>query len=78
MLEFQREIQAFEAALPRLLPDHDGQYAVIHGIEVEAQTFQTYEEALSWGYRQFSFERFYVKQIAGKSHTTHFMRGFAV
>lgn len=77
MLEFQTEIQAFEAALPRLLKDHDGKFAVIHGDEVEPRVFPTYEEALGWGYDRFGLDRFFVKQIANKAHATHFMRGFA-
>ena len=77
MLEFQTEIQAFEAALPKLLERYDGQFAVIHEGEVQATVFPTYEEALGWGYDHFGLERFYVKQINDKAHTTHFMRGFA-
>lgn len=77
MLEFQTEVRAFEAALPKLLERYDGQYAVIHGGEVLETVFPTYEAALRWGYDRFGLERFYVKQINDKEHTTHFMRGFA-
>lgn len=77
MLEFQEDIQAFEAALPGLLANHDGQYAVIYEAKVEPRTFETYEAALGWGYEHFGLERFFVKQIADEAHTTHFMRGFA-
>jgi hypothetical protein len=76
MLEFQAEIQAFEAALPGLLQEHDGKFAVIRGDEVEPQVFPTYEAALDWGYDRFGLERFFVKQITDKAHATHFMRGF--
>jgi hypothetical protein len=77
MLEFQTEIRAFAAALPKLLEQHDGEYAVIRGSSVEPQTFPTYEAALGWAYDRFGLERFFVKQITEKSHATHFMRGFA-
>lgn len=76
MLEFQTEVQAFEAALPELLKRHEGQFALIHGGEVEQRVFPSYEEALGWGYEQFGLARFYVKQIEDKAHTTHFLRGF--
>lgn len=78
MLEFQAEIQAFEAALPGLLQDHDGEFAVIRGAVVATKTFSTYEEALDWGYDQYGLEHFFVKQIAEVAHAAHFMRGFAV
>jgi hypothetical protein len=77
MLEFQTEVRAFEAALPKLLERYDGQYAVIHDGEVQAEVFPTCEEALGWGYERFGLEPFYVKQINDKAHTTHFTRGFA-
>lgn len=77
MLDFRDEIQAFEAALPELLQQHGGEFVVIRGSEVNKQTFPTYEEALGWGYEHFGLERFFVKQVADKSHAAHFMRGFA-
>jgi hypothetical protein len=77
MLEFQTEIQTFEAALPALLKQHDGEYAVIRGTEMSPLTFATYEDALGWGYDQFGLDRFFVKQITDKSHAANFMRGFA-
>ena len=76
MLEFKSEVQAFEAALPKLLKAFDGQFVVIHGGVVEQRGFPTYEEALGWGYEQFGLARFYVKQIGDKAHTTQFRRGF--
>ena len=78
MLKFQEEIQAFESALPALLANHDGQYVVIRGPELERQIFPTYEAALGWGYEKFGLESFFVKQIADQSHVTHYMRGFAI
>ena len=78
MLDFQVEIQAFEAALPALLERHTGQFVVIRGESVGPETFPSYEKALDWGYDHFGLERFFVKQVADKAHSTHFMRGFAV
>lgn len=79
MLEFQTEIRAFQAALPRLLESHGGEFAIIRGTDVAPETFETYEQALEWAYVKFGLQdRFYVKQISDKAHTTHFMRGFAV
>ncbi len=77
MLEFQTEVQAFEAALPRLLERYDGQYAVIHAGKVQSQIFPIYEKALDWAYETFGLEQFFVKQIGDQAHSTHFMRGFA-
>ncbi len=77
MLAFRTEIQAFEAALPKLLEQHDGQYALIRGDVVNALTFPSYEAALGWGYEHFGLEPFFVKQITDRAHVTHFMRGFA-
>lgn len=76
MLEFQTEVQAFEAALPRLLERYDGQYAVIYGGQVQPKVFPIYEQALGWAYEQFGLDRFFVKQISDRAHVTHFMRGF--
>lgn len=77
VVDFRAEIEAFEAALPSLLKAHGGEYVIIRGTDVAPQTFRTYEEALGWGYDHFGLERFFVKQIADRSHATHFMRGFA-
>ena len=74
MLAFQAEIDAFKQALPRLIQEHhEGAFVVLKSGSV-AHVSPTYDEALSWAYREYEFdERFFVKQVLeAPEHLTHF------
>lgn len=75
MLSFQAEIDAFKAALPRLIEDHhEGQFAVLKSCNV-AHISPTYERAMSWAYQQYGLnEEFFVKQVVEAPQVTHFRR----
>lgn len=74
-LPFQAEIDAFTAALPRLIEDrHEGEFVVLKSREVVHMS-PTYEQALSWAYQQYGLdEEFFVKQVLGAPLVTHFRR----
>lgn len=71
----QPEIDAFMAALPKLIEDrHEGEFVVLKNRKV-AHICTTYEQALSWAYQQYGLdEEFFVKQVLGASQVTHFRR----
>jgi hypothetical protein len=75
MLSFQAEVDAFKAALPRLIEDHhEGQFVVLKDGNV-AHIGRTYEQALSWAYQQYGVdEEFFVKQVLEAPQATHFRR----
>jgi hypothetical protein len=66
-------LDAFEAKLPELLPEHAGQYVVMQDGQVLA--FQpTYERALSWAYDRLGLAPFFVKQVLADAPVAHFTR----
>jgi hypothetical protein len=68
------ELEAYEAALPKLLRQHEGEYVVIRGGEL-LRYFSGYSDALAWAYEQFGLESFFVKQVTPtEQHTVHFTR----
>lgn len=68
------ELNAYEAALPRLLPQHEGEYVVIKEERV-LRFFPRYDEALQWGYETFGLDSFFVKRvIQDEQNTVHFTR----
>ena len=58
------EIETYEKHRSQLVADAEGKFALIHGSEVFG-TFDTYEDALGTGYRQYGLEPFMVQQILG-------------
>ena len=60
-MQLERELATYRANLSELL-QHEGKYVLIHG-EGVADVFDTYQDALRQGYRQFGLEPFMVKQI---------------
>ena len=70
------ELTTYEAALPRLLHEHEGEFVVIKNDEV-LRFFAHYDEALQWAYETFGLEPFFVKRVAaGEQNTVHFTRDF--
>jgi hypothetical protein len=73
----RRELKVYEAALARLLPQHEGEYVVIKDEKV-LRFFPRYEEALQWAYETFGLDPFFVKRVAeGEQNTVHFTRDVA-
>ena len=75
MLSFQAEIDAFKAALPKLIENHhEGQFVVLKSCNV-THISSTYEQALNWGYEQYGLgAEFFVKQVLAAPQVTHFRR----
>lgn len=68
------ELKAYEAALPRLLKQHEGEFVVIKDQTVH-RFFSHYEEALEWAYDTFGLDPFFVKRVADSAqNTVHFTR----
>ena len=64
-LDLTRENAAFERERARLVRDHLGQIALIHGDEVVG-VFPTADEALTEGYRRFGLVRLIGRLITEK------------
>jgi len=58
----RQELITFEAALPRILEQHEGEYVVIQGTSL-VQYFKRYDEALEWAYSKFGLDSFFVKKV---------------
>jgi hypothetical protein len=56
------ELETYEREKPRLVAEHAGKYALIHGSDVSG-VWDTYENALQAGYSQSGLDPFLVKQI---------------
>lgn len=68
------ELKVYEAALPRLLQQHEGEYVVIKDENV-LRFFPRYDDALQWAYETFGLDPFFVKRVAnGGQNTVHFTR----
>ncbi len=74
MLTFQAEIDAFKKALPDLLANHSGEFAVLKDRVVQ-HVCPTYEAALSWGYKAYGLDdQFFVKEVCTAPQVAHFRR----
>ncbi len=60
-MALEKELATYQAKLPEL-KQHEGKYVLIQGDKI-VDTFNTYEDALKAGYKQFGLEPFLVKQI---------------
>jgi hypothetical protein len=68
------EMAAYEAALPNLLPRHEGEFVVIKGNSL-IKYFNRYEAALEWAYEQFGLDAFFVKKVTSvELSTVHLTR----
>ena len=72
MSTLERELKTYESNLPKLL-SKQGKYVLIHGDEIKG-IFDSYEDALNSGYKQFALEPFLVKQIAPAERIAFFTR----
>jgi uncharacterized membrane protein YhfC len=69
----QTDLQAFRAALPLLLPEHEGQFVVMQGGKPLHYSL-AYADALAWAYEHLGLERFFVKQVSAIEEIAHFTR----
>ena len=67
-----RELKTYSEHLPELA-GQAGKYVLIHGKEV-AGTFDTYEDAVTVGYKTFKLKAFLVKQISPAESAMSFTR----
>lgn len=74
-MQRERELTTYRERLPELV-QHEGKYVLIHGDSV-ADVFDTYQDALRQGYKQFGLEPFLVKQIQS-TERIHFVARAAV
>lgn len=59
-MPLEKELEVYKNKLPEL-KENEGKFAVIHGEQVEV--FDTYEDAVKAGYKEFGLEPFLVKRI---------------
>ncbi len=62
-MSLEKEKETYLAKLSELEQD-EGKYVLIHGAEV-VEVFESYADALSYGYDKFGLEPFLVKLIEG-------------
>lgn len=75
MANLEIELKAYKEKLPTLL-GQIGKYALLKGTEVVG-VYDTYEDALKFGYEKFQLEPFLVKRIAPAEQISYFTRDFA-
>lgn len=69
----QRELNTFKKKKKELLTESKGRFVLIKGTEV-IETFKSYEDALSEGYKKFGNEPFLVKEISVVEEINYFTR----
>lgn len=75
MANLDIELQTYRQQLPNLL-DKIGKYAVIKGADLLG-VYDSYEDALKFGYDKFKLEPFLVKRIAPAEQVAFFTRDFS-
>lgn len=72
MNTLETEIATFNEQLPTLLA-HIGKFVVIKGEKVEG-IYDTYGDAIKFGYQKFKLEPFLVKKISPSEQVLYFTR----
>jgi hypothetical protein len=72
MAALDKELATYNSKLPELQV-HSGKFVVIKGDAVEG-VFDTYGDALKFGYDRFKLEPFLVKQISSTEQVLQFSR----
>lgn len=62
MTSFERNVQAYEQQLPRLLPNEEGKFALIRQAEI-VDVLETEEAAMAAGYERFGGGEFLIKEV---------------
>ena len=70
------ELATYERYKDELVGAHENKFVLIHGDDV-AGVWDTYNDALTAGYKQFGLEPFLVKQIRGIEQIQFFTRDIA-
>lgn len=73
-MALEKELATYQHKLPGLLAD-EGKFVLIHGDDV-AGIWDTYEEAVNQGYKQFGLKTFLVKRIEWVETVQNFTRDF--
>jgi hypothetical protein len=61
-MELDRELATFDRELPALLPQHEGEFVLIHGDRVDS-FWKTEDEAYAAGCERFGTEPFLVMSV---------------
>lgn len=69
---FEKELATYTAKLPEL-QQQSGKFVLIKGDNVEG-VFDSYSDALKFGYERFKLDPFLVKQIAPSERILYFTR----
>jgi hypothetical protein len=72
MAILEKELLTYTQKLPSLLAQQ-GKYVLIHGEDIIG-VYDSYEDALKFGYDRFKLEPFLVKQIAPAERVSFFTR----
>ncbi|MDH0493383.1 hypothetical protein [Comamonas aquatica] len=75
MSNLNTELNTYREKLPTLL-GQIGKYAIVKGTEIVG-VYDSYEDALKFGYNKFGLEPFLVKRIAPAEQISYFTRDFA-
>ena len=60
-MALEKELETYKKRLPELM-GQEGKFALIHG-DIFVDVFNTYEDAIKEGYKQFHLKPFLVKKI---------------
>lgn len=58
----EKELETFKRELPRLLPGHEGEWALVYGEKVDS-VWKTEDDAYVAGCERFGIEPFLIKKI---------------
>jgi hypothetical protein len=72
-----KELATYERCKEDLLRDHEGKFVLIHGDDV-AGAWDTYQDALGAGYREYGLEPFLVKQVLAIERVQFFTRDLSL
>lgn len=72
MEPLRQELETYEAHREQLLGEARGKYVLIHGDSI-ASTYDTEQDAIKEGYRQFGNVPFLVKRIAALDEPANFL-----
>jgi hypothetical protein len=76
MAILEKELLAYTQKLPSLI-GQQGKYVLIHSEDVIG-IYDTYEDALKFGYERFKLDPFLVKQIAPAERLSFFTRDIGI
>ena len=61
-MALELELETFNEKFPEIIAGNEGKFVLIRG-KIVADVYDTYEDAIKEGYRQFGLEPFLVKQL---------------